>query len=77
MLQFGAEDDAHDDAVDGDDFAEDDGDEVFGADAGGFDAAAQDRGAGDEDAPVSMYVCTCLAGARSFLGRGLGGSGGL
>lgn len=34
--------DGHDDAVDGDDFAEDDGDEVLGADARGFDAAAQD-----------------------------------
>ena len=51
-MDFGAEDDGHDDAVDGDDFAEDDADEVFGADAGRFDAAAEDGGAGDEDAPA-------------------------
>ena len=50
--EFGGEDDGHDDAVDGDDFAEDDGDEVFGADSRCFDAAAEDGCAGYEDAPA-------------------------
>lgn len=59
---LGGEDDGHDDAVDGDDFAEDDGDEVLGADARGFDAAADNRGAGDEDAPVVR-----LLGFASFM----------
>ena len=54
--EFGGEDDGHDDAVDGDNFAEDDGDEVFGADSRGFDAAAEDGGAGDEDAPAKFQL---------------------
>ena len=50
-FQLGGEDDGHDDAVDGDDFAEDDGDKVLGSDPRRFDSAAQDRCAGYEDAP--------------------------
>ena len=52
QVEFCGEDDGHDDAVDGDDFAEDDGDEVLGPYSWGFDAAAQDGGAGYEDAPA-------------------------
>ena len=39
-------------AVDGDDFAEDDGDEVLGSDSRSLNAAAQDRRARDEDSPA-------------------------
>lgn len=49
--QLGGEDDGHDDTVDGDDFAEDDGDEVLSADARGADTATDNRRAGNEDAP--------------------------
>ena len=66
-VEFGGEDDGHDDAVDGDDFAEDDGDEVLGADAGRFDAATENGGAGDEDAPIEMRKSVSLCGP---LGRG-------
>lgn len=50
-IQLGGEDDGHDDAVDGDDLAEDDGDEVLGSDTGGANTAADDRGSSYEDAP--------------------------
>lgn len=60
--QLGGEDDGHDDAVDGDDFAEDDGDQVLGSDARGADATADDGGAGYEDTPG-----VALRSARLFL----------
>lgn len=44
-------DNGHDDAVDGDDFAEDDGDQVLCSDSGGLDTTTEDGCAGDEDAP--------------------------
>lgn len=56
MVEFSGEDDGHDDAVDGDDLAEDDGDEVLGADARCFDTAAEDGGAGYEYAPIGVDV---------------------
>ena len=66
LTQLGGEDNAHDDAVDGHDLAEDNGDQVLGANARGFDAAAEDRGAGDEDSPVQFVSAYsfffCLAG---------------
>jgi hypothetical protein len=40
-VDLGGEDDGHDDAVDGDDFAEDDGDEVLGANPRGPHASAE------------------------------------
>ena len=43
--EFAGEDDGHDDAIDGDDFAEDDGDKVLCADAGGADSGSENRGA--------------------------------
>lgn len=45
------EDYRHDDTVNGDDLAEDDGDEILRSYAWGFDAASEDRYAGYEDAP--------------------------
>jgi hypothetical protein len=53
------EDDRHDDTVDGDDFAEDDGDEVLGSYPWGAHAAAEDGCAGDEDAPVKLCLSAC------------------
>jgi hypothetical protein len=54
VLELGGEDNGHDDAVDGHHFAEDDGDEVLGADPRRLDAAADDGRARDEDAPGSL-----------------------
>jgi len=51
-VQLGREYDGHDDAVNGHDLAEDNRDKVLGTDTRGLDAAAQDRRAGDEDAPA-------------------------
>lgn len=53
---LGGEDNGHDDTVDGDDLAEDDGDEVLGTDARRPNATAEDRGAGDEDAPAPDHI---------------------
>lgn len=55
-VDFRGEDDGHDDAIDGDDLAEDDGDEILGADTGSFDTTAQDRRTGNEDAPIGVYM---------------------
>lgn len=41
VVDFGGEDDGHDDAVDCDDFAEDDGDEVLCSDSRGLDTATE------------------------------------
>jgi hypothetical protein len=51
VCHLGGEDDGHDDAVDGDDLAEDDGDEVLGADARRLDTSTDNRGTGSEDTP--------------------------
>lgn len=51
-LDLGAEDDGHDDAVDGDDLAEDDADQVLGPDPWRLHPAAEDRGPCDEYAPA-------------------------
>lgn len=42
----------HNDAVDGDDLAEDDGNEVLGSYPWRLDTTADDGGSGDEDSPV-------------------------
>jgi hypothetical protein len=52
ILDLLREDDGHDDAVDGDDLTEDDGDQVLGSDAGGLNTTTENRRAGNEDAPV-------------------------
>lgn len=51
MANLGGEDDGHNDTVDSDDFAEDDGDKVLCSDSWGFDTSAEDGGACDEDTP--------------------------
>ena len=68
--QLGREDDGHDDAVDGDDLAEDDGDEVLGADAGCFDATSEDGGAGDEDTPAKRSDVSYRRRVARGCGRG-------
>ncbi len=80
-VQLAREDDGHDDAVDGDDLAEDDGDEVLGADARGADTAAKDGRAGDEDAPGDVLLwdrgrgggVRIASGKRTMLRRQLRG----
>ncbi|KAI6759710.1 hypothetical protein HG530_010390 [Fusarium avenaceum] len=52
VLDLLREDDGHDDAVDGDDLTEDNGDQVLGSDAGGLNTTTENRRAGNEDAPV-------------------------
>ena len=55
-VQLGREDDGHDDAVDGDDFAEDDGDQVLGSDSRRPDTSAEDGRACDENAPAHVRM---------------------
>jgi hypothetical protein len=54
LSQFGREHDAHDDAVDGDDLAENNRDQVLGADSWRLDTTTEDRGSGNEDSPVFL-----------------------
>jgi hypothetical protein len=61
---LGGKDDGHDDAVDSDDFAEDNGDEIFGPDSRCLYATADDGGTGDENAPIvivrfRLWYCIC------------------
>lgn len=55
----GREDDGHDDTVDGDDFAEDDGDQVLGSDSRRFDTGTEDGRARDEDTPIGNICQLC------------------
>jgi hypothetical protein len=48
---FGGKDDGHDDSVDGDDFAKDDGDEILGSDSRRFHTTTEDGGACYQNAP--------------------------
>jgi hypothetical protein len=62
LSELGREHDAHDDAVDGDDLAENNRDQVLGADARRLDTTAEDRSSGNEDSPVflvSAFVPAC------------------
>ncbi len=54
------ENDGHDDAIDGDRLAENNGNQVFGADARRLDRGAEQRGAGQQNAPVFVFVCVCV-----------------
>lgn len=47
-------DNGHDDTVNGDDFAENDGDQVLCSDSGSLDTTTEDRGTGNEDTPVEF-----------------------
>lgn len=55
-IELRGEDDSHDDAIDGDDFAEDNGDQILGSYPGRLDAAADNGHARCEDAPVSVSL---------------------
>jgi hypothetical protein len=48
------EDDGHDDTVNGDDLAENDGNQVLCSDSGSLDTTTKDRGTGNEDTPVEF-----------------------
>lgn len=54
ILHFGGEDNAHDDAVDGHDFTENDGDQVLGPDSWCLDTSSEDGRACNEDAPIRI-----------------------
>lgn len=51
VSDLGGEDDGHDDSVDGDDLAEDDGDQVLGSDPRRLDTGTENRRTGDEYTP--------------------------
>jgi len=53
-IQLRREHNRHDNTVDSNDFAEDDGDQILGSDSRCLDAAAEDGRAGNEDAPVEL-----------------------
>jgi len=59
LVQLGGEDDGHDDAVDGHDLAEDDGDQVLGPYPGRLDTSADDRDARRPDAPACVSPSPC------------------
>ncbi len=62
------ENDGHDDAVDGHGLAENDGNEVFGANARRLDRGAEQRCASEQNAPVfvkGMWVWKVVEDARS------------
>lgn len=50
-FDLGGEDNGHNNSVNGDDFAENNGDQVLGSDARSFDTGAENRGSCDEDTP--------------------------
>jgi len=54
LSQFGREDDAHDDTVDGDNLAENNRDQVLGADSWRLDTTTEDRSSSNEDSPVFL-----------------------
>lgn len=56
-IDLGGEDNGHDDAVDGNDLAEDNGDQVLGADTGCSNTTSEDGGTGNEDAPERKRRC--------------------
>jgi hypothetical protein len=62
-------DNGHDDTVDGDDFAENDGDQVLCSDSGSLDTTTKDRGTGDEDTPVDVCLSisdlSCIVSFRN------------
>jgi hypothetical protein len=59
-LHLGGEDDGHDDAVDGDDFAEDNGDQVLGSYPGSLDTTTDDGHTSCEDAPAMTLEGACI-----------------
>lgn len=49
-------DNGHDDTIDSDDFAENDGDQVLCSDSGSLDTTTEDRGTGNEDTPGEFVL---------------------
>ena len=72
LSKFGRKDDAHDDTVDGDNLAENDRDQVLGADSWRLNTTTEDRSSGNKDSPVflvSAFIPRCRASASScYLG---------
>jgi len=69
LSQLGREHDAHDDAVDGNHLAENNRDQVLGADSWRLDTTTEDRSSCNEDSPVflvSAFVPSFCASASSF-----------
>jgi hypothetical protein len=63
MVQLRGEDDGHNDAVDGNDFAEDDGDQVLRSYPWRLDTSADDGDTGRPDSPGYMselYATACM-----------------
>jgi hypothetical protein len=62
-VHLGGEDDGHDDTVNGDDFAEDDGDQVLRSYPGCLDTSTEDGHTRCPDAPAQLSdtfrVCSC------------------
>ena len=50
-FDLGGENNGHDDSVNGDNFAENNGDQVFGSDTRRFDTGAENRGSRNENTP--------------------------
>lgn len=66
-LHLGGEDDGHDDAVDGNDFAENDGDQVLGSYPGSLDTTTDDGHTSCEDAPAMTLEGACIvASVRTY-----------
>jgi hypothetical protein len=59
LSQFGREDNAHNDTVDGYNLTENDGDQILGADAWCLDTTTEDRSSSNEDSPV-FQVSACV-----------------
>lgn len=55
-VDLSREDNGHDDTVDGDDFAENDGDQVLCSDTRSFNTAAENRRSGNEDSPTMLLI---------------------
>lgn len=53
-LDLGREDDGHDNAVDSDDLAKDDGDQVLGPYPGRLDTSTENGATGDENTPANL-----------------------
>jgi hypothetical protein len=64
LVELRGEDDGHDDAVDGDDLAENDGDQVLRSYPRCLDTSTNDRNTGSPNSPVPMSELSCYADMR-------------
>lgn len=65
VLDLGRKDNGHDDAINGNDFAENNRDQVLGSDSRGPDGCAENRRAGDENTPAIMRLLVNVVSKRS------------